>query len=113
MLQAKVARALVGASPAKGTGGKLHSLAGVRIGDIAPVAPGIRETSTGLTMGESAERMAAINGIGREEQDRWAMRLVARDSGAASRCHCTEVCKSLIAGSIPADASRPKPARPR
>ena len=74
MLQAKLARALVRASQAKTAGAKLQSLAGVRMRDIAPVAPGIRETSTGLTMGESAERMAAINGIGREEQDRWAMR---------------------------------------
>src|SRR3989442_15784048 len=37
-------------------------------------APGIRETSTGLTMGESAERMAAMNGISRADQDRWALR---------------------------------------
>ena len=74
MLQAKLARALVGASQAKSTGGKLRSLADVRMGDLAPVAPGIRETSTGLTMGESAERMAAINGIGRVDQDRWAKR---------------------------------------
>jgi acetyl-CoA acyltransferase len=50
------------------------SFASVRLGDLAPVAPGIRETSTGLTMGESAERMAGINGIAREEQDRWALR---------------------------------------
>ena len=42
--------------------------------DLAPVAPGIRETSTGLTMGESAERMASLNGITRAEQDRWALR---------------------------------------
>jgi len=73
-LQPKLARALVGASQAKGTGDKLRSLADVRMRYLAPVAPGIRETSTGLTMGESAERMAAINGIGREEQDRWALR---------------------------------------
>src|SRR5690606_24686873 len=30
--------------------------------------------TTGLTMGESAERMAQANGITREEQDRWALR---------------------------------------
>jgi len=73
-LQPKLARALVGAAQAKSTGGKVRSLADVRMSDIAPVAPGIRETSTGLTMGESAERMAAINSIPREEQDRWAHR---------------------------------------
>jgi len=42
--------------------------------DLAPVARASARTSTGLTMGESAERMAGINGITREEQDRWALR---------------------------------------
>ena len=69
-----LARALVRASQAKTLPQRVSSFAGVRLSDLAPVAPGIRETSTGLTMGESAERMAAINGISREEQDRWALR---------------------------------------
>ncbi len=73
-LQPKLARALVAASGARGAVQKARSLAEVRMSDIAPVAPGIRETSTGLTMGESAERMAAINKIPREDQDRWALR---------------------------------------
>jgi acetyl-CoA acyltransferase len=70
----KLARALVRASQAKTLPQRVTSFASVRLGDLAPVAPGIRETSTGLTMGESAERMAGINGIAREEQDRWALR---------------------------------------
>jgi acetyl-CoA acyltransferase len=70
----KLARALVRASQAKTLPQRVTSFAGVSLGDLAPVAPGIRETSTGLTMGESAERMAGINGIAREEQDRWALR---------------------------------------
>src|SRR5207245_5285712 len=69
-----LARALIAASQAKSLPDKARSLADVRASDIAPVAPGIRETSTGLTMGESAERMAAINAIPRAEQDRWALR---------------------------------------
>jgi acetyl-CoA acyltransferase len=69
-----LARALVRASQSKTLPQKVSSFAGVRLSDLGPVAPGIRETSTGLTMGESAERMAAINGITREEQDRWALR---------------------------------------
>ena len=69
-----LARAVVRASQAKTLPQRVTSFAGVRLSDLAPVAPGIRETSTGLTMGESAERMAAINGITREEQDRWALR---------------------------------------
>jgi acetyl-CoA acyltransferase len=70
----KLARALVRASQAKSLPQKVTSFADIRLADVAPVAPGIRETSTGLTMGESAERMASINTIGREEQDRWALR---------------------------------------
>ena len=69
-----LARALVRASQSKTLPQKASSFAGIRLSALAPVAPGIRETSTGLTMGESAERMAAINGITREEQDRWALR---------------------------------------
>lgn len=70
----KLARAVVGAAQAKTLPAKAKSLAEVRLADLAPEAPGIRETSTGLTMGQSAERMAAINAIPREEQDRWALR---------------------------------------
>jgi len=70
----KLSRALVRASQAKTLQARLSSFADIRPGDLAPVASGIRETSTGLTMGESAERMAAINGITREAQDAWAYR---------------------------------------
>ena len=69
-----LARALVRASQSKTLPQKISSFAGIKLSDLAPVAPGIRETSTGLTMGESAERMASINGITRAEQDRWALR---------------------------------------
>ena len=70
----RLARALVSASQAKTVPQRVSSFAGIKLSDLAPVAPGIKETSTGLTMGESAERMAAINQIPREEQDRWALR---------------------------------------
>ena len=73
-LNPRLARALVSASQAKSLLAKAGSFAEVRASDIAPVAPGIRETSTGLTMGESAERMAAINDISRRAQDDWALR---------------------------------------
>ena len=69
-----LARALVRASQAKTLPQRVSSFAGLKLSDLAPVAPGIRETSTGLTMGESAERMAGINRISREDQDRWALR---------------------------------------
>lgn len=70
----RLARALVAAAGAKSLPAKARSFADVRVRDIAPEAPGIRETSTGLTMGQSAEQMAAINTVTREEQDAWALR---------------------------------------
>jgi acetyl-CoA acyltransferase len=40
---------------------------------LAPNAPGIKEPTTGLTMGQSADLMARIFGVSREEQDRFAI----------------------------------------
>ncbi len=42
--------------------------------DLIPLTPAIAEPSTGETMGQSAEKMAKINGISREEQDKVALR---------------------------------------
>lgn len=70
----RLARGLVKASQAKSLPAKVQSLASVKLTDLAPVAPGIRETSTGLTMGESAELMAKTNSISREAQDEFAFR---------------------------------------
>jgi acetyl-CoA acyltransferase len=49
-------------------------LARIRPKDLVPITPAIAEPSTGETMGESAEKMAKINGIPREEQDQFALR---------------------------------------
>src|SRR5215831_7017544 len=73
-LSPPLARALVSASQARSMGGKLSSLRGLALADLPPVAPAIAETSTGLTMGQSAELMAKLNGIKREDQDGWALR---------------------------------------
>jgi acetyl-CoA acyltransferase len=39
-----------------------------------PITPAIAEPSTGETMGQSADKMAKLNGISRETQDRFALR---------------------------------------
>ncbi|HEV8253665.1 MAG TPA: acetyl-CoA C-acyltransferase FadI [Vicinamibacteria bacterium] len=65
----RMARALVEASRARSLQARLRAFAGVRPRDLAPEAPAIAEPSTGLTMGQSAEKMAKENGITREEQD--------------------------------------------
>lgn len=40
---------------------------------LAPNAPGIKEPTTGLTMGQSADLMARLFKVGREEQDRYSV----------------------------------------
>ena len=65
--------ALVSASKQKSVGGKLGAFGGIRPKDLAPDAPAIAESTTGLTMGESAEKMAKENGITREAQDKFAL----------------------------------------
>ena len=65
--------ALVTASKQKSVGGKLGAFSKIRPKDLAPDAPAIAESTTGLTMGESAEKMAKENGITREAQDHFAL----------------------------------------
>ena len=65
---------LVAASKAKTMPQRLGMLARIRPKDLIPITPAIAEPSTGETMGESAEKMAKINGITREEQDQFALR---------------------------------------
>jgi acetyl-CoA acyltransferase len=72
-LSQPLARSLVAASQARNMKSKLTSFAGLQLKDLAPQAPTITETSTGLSMGQSAELMAKLNGISREAQDAWAL----------------------------------------
>ncbi len=68
------ADALVNASRAKTLGARLRALAAIRPRDLIPITPAIAERTTGETMGQSAEKMAKINHIPREEQDQFALR---------------------------------------
>jgi acetyl-CoA acyltransferase len=68
------AEALVLASKAKSLPGRLKALARIRPKDFVPITPAIAEPSTGETMGQSAEKMAKLNTIAREEQDHFALR---------------------------------------
>lgn len=76
--------ALVSASKQKSLGGKLAAFSKIRPKDLAPDAPAIAESSTGLTMGESAEKMAKENGITREAQDRFALQSHQRAAKATA-----------------------------
>lgn len=68
-----MARALAEASRARSLPERVRIFARVRPRDLVPQAPALAEPSTGLTMGESAEKMAKENGITREEQDHIAL----------------------------------------
>jgi len=68
------AETLVLASKAKSLPARLRVLARLRPKDLIPITPAIAEPSTGETMGQSAEKMAKLNAISREEQDHFALR---------------------------------------
>lgn len=70
----RLADALVSANKARSLGARLKSFKGLRIADIVPVPPALREPSSDYSMGEAAEKMAKENGIGREAQDEFAHR---------------------------------------
>ncbi|HET8542138.1 MAG TPA: acetyl-CoA C-acyltransferase FadI [Anaeromyxobacter sp.] len=77
-----LAQALVELSRAKTLRERARILARLRPRDFAPVPPALKEPTTGLTMGESAEIMAQKNAISREAQDEFAWRSHSRAAAA-------------------------------
>jgi acetyl-CoA acyltransferase len=69
-----MAEKLVAMSRAKTAGARVKIASSIRPKDFIPITPAIAEPSTGETMGESAEKMAKINHIPRDEQDQFALR---------------------------------------
>ena len=65
---------LLAARREKKIGGKLKQFLKIRPGDLAPIAPGIDEPRSGLSMGGHTEFTAKFYGIAREEQDALALR---------------------------------------
>ena len=68
-----MADAFQGAAKAKSVLARVGAFKKIRPKDLAPDTPAIAESTTGLTMGESAEKMAKENGISREAQDKFAL----------------------------------------
>jgi acetyl-CoA acyltransferase len=75
-----LAHALVSASKAKNLAGRLKPFQSLKGKDLLPVPPAIAEYTTGMSMGDSAEKMAKENGITRKEQDELTL---ASHQGAA------------------------------
>jgi acetyl-CoA acyltransferase len=90
------ADALVGASKGKNVGQKLGAFSKVRPKDLAPETPAIAESTTGLSMGESAEKMAKENGITREAQDRFALQSHHRAAEATASGRFKEEVMTVI-----------------
>lgn len=67
-------RRLVESQRAKGPGDYLKLAKGLKLKDLLPEIPSISEFSTGLTMGQDCDRMAARFGVSREAQDAFALR---------------------------------------
>ncbi|MBI3183801.1 MAG: acetyl-CoA C-acyltransferase FadI [Myxococcales bacterium] len=68
-----LAQALVQSSRGRSLPEKVRPFQKLKPKDLLPVPPAIAEYSTGLTMGESAEKMAKENRISRKEQDEIAL----------------------------------------
>src|SRR5512140_1196252 len=78
----KLAHSLIDLSRARSMRERMAVLSHLRPRDFAPVAPGLTEPTTGLTMGQSTELMARKNGIRREDQDALALRSHQRAAAA-------------------------------
>jgi acetyl-CoA acyltransferase len=70
----KLARGLLDLSKAKSFAQKLTIVRQLRFKDLLPVAPGVAEYSTGISMGQTAEQMAKTYHISRQDQDALAHR---------------------------------------
>jgi acetyl-CoA acyltransferase len=81
----RLADSLVAASKARSLAEKLSAFSRLAPRDFIPVPPALKEPTTGLTMGESAEKMAKEAGISREEQDALAHRSHVRAAEAWRR----------------------------
>ncbi len=68
-----LAHALAAAAKGRTVPEKLKPFQKLKPKDLVPVPPAIAEYSTGMTMGESAEKMAKENRISRREQDEIAL----------------------------------------
>jgi acetyl-CoA acyltransferase len=80
--QDRFVEALMQANAARDALSKARPFLRLRPKDWLPKAPGLQEACTGLSMGESAEKMARDNGIDRAAQDAFAARSHQRAAAA-------------------------------
>ncbi len=80
----KAAKVFTELAKAKTLPQRMGILGKLRPADLAPVAPAIAEYTTGMSMGESAEKMAKENDISRRAQDEIALLSHQRAAAAAA-----------------------------
>ena len=97
-LSRRLGAAFMEAQKAKTLAGKLNAFRGLEPKDFVPVPPSLTEPTTGLTMGESAEKMAREGGIPRQEQDAFAHRSHTRAARAWDTAVFAEEVMHVIAG---------------
>lgn len=78
----KFTKRLMKLSKSKSPADKARAFGGFRIAELAPNPPAIAEYTTGMSMGQSAEKMAKENGISRTAQDEFALRSHQRATAA-------------------------------
>ncbi|PEN15409.1 acetyl-CoA C-acyltransferase [Longibacter salinarum] len=95
-----VRKRLFEARKAKGPGDYLDLVKGLGPSDLVPEAPSIAEFSTGEVMGESADKLAAMFGVSREDQDEYA--LLSHHRAAAAQ-EDGRLAKELVPATVPPD----------
>lgn len=73
-------------------------LSGLSPSDLMPIAPAIAEFTSGETMGQSADKLAAMFGVSREESDEYALR---SHLAAASATELGYLSSSIIPTAVP------------
>lgn len=96
----KFRRKLLDAQKYKSISDWLSFFKGLRPFDLLPEIPSISEFSTGETMGESCDRMAAHFGISREAQDKYSLQSHHR---AAKATHEGLLDPELLPAAVPPD----------
>ncbi|HVO32014.1 MAG TPA: acetyl-CoA C-acyltransferase [bacterium] len=90
--------ALNKASKAKSLGERVRAFKNIRPKHLAPQVPGIDEPTTGLSMGQSADKLAKELGITRHDQDEWAMTSHSRAAKATKEGRLAkEIVPALVA----------------
>ncbi len=93
-----IRKRLIAGQKARGIGDWLKLARGLRFRDLAPEVPPIADFSTGLTMGQNAERLVKRIGVTREAQDGYALTSHKR-AARATRDGCFE--RQIVTARVP------------